>query len=473
MAHTATFTGSEIAEVLGTPRPARAIAFGGVSTDTRTLAKNDLFVALAGERFDAHEFLADAAARGATGAVVKAGAPRAATPPGFVLFEVENPLAGLGSLARHHRRRFQIPVVGITGSTGKTTTKEMIAAVLSVRGPVLKTEGNLNNEIGVPLTLLRLTSSHSAAVVEMGMNQPGEMARLAAIAEPRVGIVTNAQTAHLAGVGSVEQVAFEKGALYRGLVGQGAVAVANLDDVRTYAQARQSGHPLVTYGRSAAAEVRLASIDRHDAGGLEIRVAHGGREIPVRLAFVGEHNAHNACGAFAVGVALGFRPEECAEGLGVARGWAHRMAVVKLPNRVTVLDDCYNANPASMAAALDALGALAKSGRPVAVLGDMLELGDFEGEGHKRTAELAARRAKVVALFGPRWGASLAGLEAALGPGAVGHFAKTDSVDGLLAWLRPRLAPGDVVLVKGSRGMKLERVVDALAGVKPESAPHP
>jgi UDP-N-acetylmuramoyl-tripeptide--D-alanyl-D-alanine ligase len=465
----ATFTGTEVSSILGTAPLDRAIAFGGVSTDTRSIAKNDLFVALKGDRFDAHQFLGDAAARGATGAVVKRGAQRSATPPEFVLFEVEDPLASLGALARFHRRRFSVPVVGITGSTGKTTTKEMIAAVLSVRGPVLKTEGNLNNEIGVPLTCFRLAGIHTAAVIEMGMNQPGEMARLASIAEPRVGIVTNAQAAHLAGVGSVDQVAKEKGALYRGLVGRTAISVANLDDPRMMAQAKDAGHPIVTYGRSAGAEVRLSGIDRHDAGGLEIRIAFGGRDFAVRLGFVGEHNAHNACGAFAVGIALDFRPEECARGLGLAKGWAHRMAVGRLPGGVTVLDDCYNANPASMAAALEALAALAKGGRAVAVLGDMLELGDFELEAHRHLGELAASRAKIVALFGPRSEAAAAPLRASLGDGAVGHFPATESISEVVAWLKPKLQAGDVVLVKGSRGMKLERVVDALGGGTPRS----
>lgn len=465
----ATFTGTEVADVLRAKPHPRPLAFGGVSTDTRTLAREDLFVALRGDRFDAHFFLAEAAARGAAGAVVQVGAPRQQTAPDFPLFEIPDPLAALGRLARHHRRRFDVALVAITGSSGKTTTKEMAAAVLSVRGPVLKTEGNLNNEVGVPLTLLRLSGEHAAAVVEMGMSRPGEMDRLVSMAEPRAGIFTNAQAAHLEGLGSVEVVAREKGAVYRGLKGAGAVAVANLDDPRVAAQARASGVPVLSYGRSAAAEVRLAAIDRHDATGLSVRIAHAGREHAVRLAFVGEHNAHNAAAAFAVGIALGMRPEDCARGLPLARGWAHRMSVAPIDRGVTLLDDCYNANPASTAAALDTLVVLARRGRPVAVLGDMLELGETEAEEHRRIAELLVRRGvELCALFGPRWAEPSERVRGALG-GRARHFGDVGSVDGLVGWLRPQLKSGDVVLVKGSRGMKLERVVDALVGGNPAS----
>lgn len=435
--------------------PARPYA--GVSTDSRALDPGCLFVALSGERFDAHEFLRDAAQRGAAGAVVQRGRALPPLPKAFGLIEVDDTLAALGRLAAFHRRRFQIPIGAVTGSNGKTTTKELVGAILGTRGKVLKTTGNLNNEVGVPLTLLGLDPSHVAAVVEMGMNHPGEIGRLTAMARPDAGLITVVQPAHLGGLGTLEGVAEAKGELFFGLAPD-RTAVVNLDDPRIVAVARRAGRAMVTFGRAPDAEVRLAEAQSLGTQGLELSIAYRSKRYRVVLPLLGMHNAQNGCGAFALGVALGIFPEDCVTGLERARAFPRRLNVLSAPGGVTVIDDCYNANPASMQAALSTLADLSRGGRGIAVLGDMLELGNHEEAEHVRLGERAVGSASLVAFFGPR---SAAGAKAAASLGdRVGHFLE---IDALLAWLRPQLAPGDVVLVKGSRGMKLERVVDGLS----------
>jgi UDP-N-acetylmuramoyl-tripeptide--D-alanyl-D-alanine ligase len=447
-------------------RPGAVSNYAGISIDTRQPSQGTLFVALRGERFDAHDFLGQAAAEGAFGAVVRRGGRWAATPVGFALYEVEDTLAALGALARHHRQRFRLPVAAITGSNGKTTTKEMVFSILATRGPALKSEGNLNNEVGLPLTLLRLQPAHVAAVVEMGMNHPGEIGRLTAIAQPDAGMITAVQPAHLKGLGTLEAIASAKGELFRGLPAT-ATAVINLDDANIVTQAALTQAKRITFGLAEGAQVRLVRSESRSANGLSAAIAFAGAEYAVRLHFVGEHNAQNAAGAFALATALGYSPEECIRGLEAARPQAHRLRLVPTVEGVTLLDDSYNANPCSTAAALQTLRGLAASGRAVAVLGDMLELGAAEASEHHKMGELAAQSADVVAFFGPRSrGAHLAA--ARLGSNAA-HF---EDLERLLDWLRPRLAKGDLVLVKGSRGMRLERVVHQLGGREGEGM-HP
>jgi len=449
------FTHAEVIAATGARPTATARApFDGVSTDSRTLAPGQLFVALRGERFDAHGFLADVVARGATGAVTQSEHPRAAVPAGFPLYEVADTLQALGGLGRFHRRRFTVPLGAVGGSNGKTTTKEMVGAILAVRGSALKTEGNLNNEVGLPLTLLRLRLEHVAAVVELGMNHPGEMNRLTALAEPDAALITTVQPEHLEGLGSIEGVADAEGELFAGL-SPTATAVVNLDDPHVVGQGARGAR--LGFGRAAGAEVRLVEATPRGKSGLSLVIETGGRRWPVSLGFVGEHNALNATGAFALASALGYRPEECVQGLEAARPYARRLNVVEASAGWTVVDDCYNANPASMAAALDTARTLAGGGRVVAVLGDMLELGPGEREDHVALGARVSQIAALAAFLGPRstWtAASARGIESA-------HFLE---VEPLWEWLRPRLRPGDLVLVKGSRGMRLERMVEKLTG---------
>jgi UDP-N-acetylmuramoyl-tripeptide--D-alanyl-D-alanine ligase len=435
-------------------------SFDAICTDTRSLTPGCLFVALQGETFDANDFLLQAAEKGAAGVVAMAGRGGALEgKPDVTVFEVPDTLHALGRLGRAHRERFKIPIGAVTGSNGKTTTKELIASILQTRGPALKTHGNLNNEIGVPLTLFGLEPRHVAAIVEMGMNHAGEIARLTDIARPDAGLITVVQPAHLEGLGSIEGVAMAKGELFEGL-GPAATAVVNLDDERVAGQAARAKGKVLTFGRSAKAEVRLTSVTAQGREGLSLSIDAGGKTFEVALRLVGDHNATNATGAFAMGLALGYQPEECVRGLESAQAHARRLQLLDAPNGVTVVDDCYNANPASMSAALETLSGLASRGRPVAVLGDMLELGADEASAHTQMGITASDRAQVVAFFGPRMRAAHAQAVKKLGE-AARHF---DDVAALAAWLAHELKAGDVVLVKGSRGMRLERVVEALTG---------
>jgi UDP-N-acetylmuramoyl-tripeptide--D-alanyl-D-alanine ligase len=465
----ARFSDEEVLKATGANRRSGTVPFSytAVCTDTRALTPGCLFVALQGERFDAHTFLAQARAGGAAGAVVRDDRTLPPLPGSFPLYGVPDTLEALGALARLHRARFKIPVAAVGGSNGKTTTKEMVGAILAVRGPALKTEGNLNNEIGVPLTLFRLEPSHVAAVIEVGMNHPGEITRLTRVVQPDAGLITVVQPEHLEGLGSIEGVAEAEGELFREL-GPEAVAVVNLDDALIPAQAQRSKARKLTFGRAERADVRLARVETLGRDGLRATVRYQGKDWPVRLHFIGEHNALNATGAFATALALGYSPEECVKGLETARPYARRLNVVDGLGGTTVVDDCYNANPASMDAALDTLRTLVpEGGRAVAVLGDMLELGPGELEEHAALGARAAGKAQLVAFFGPR---SESGFHAASRMGdAAAWF--TD-VAPLVDWLKPRLKAGDVVLVKGSRGMKLERVVAALTGTTAPGGAH-
>lgn len=455
------FSDSQVCDATGAKRTKDGprVSFDAICTDSRQIVKGCLFVALVGERYDAHDFVAKAVDDGAAGVLIAAGKGAALANKDVTVFEVNDTLHALGRLGRAHRDRFSFPIGAVTGSNGKTTTKELIASILQTRGPALKTHGNLNNEVGVPLTLFNLEPRHVAAIVEMGMNHPGELARLTELARPDAGLITVVQPAHLEGCGSIEGVADAKGELFAGLSPR-ATAVVNLDDARVAAQASRAKGPKLTYGRAANADVRLASVVPQGRDGLALSLVARGTPVTVALRLVGDHNAMNATGAFAMGLALGYSNEECVHGLESAQAHARRLEIVDAPNDVTVVDDCYNANPASMTAALETLTSLASRGRAVAVLGDMLELGAEEAKAHAEMGVTASDRAQVVAFFGPRMKAAHAQATKRLGGAAV-HF---EEVAQLNEWLARELRPGDVVLVKGSRGMKLERVVEALTG---------
>ncbi len=441
-------------------------------------------MALKGDRFDGHAFLAEAVAKGAAAAVVRKGTTAV---PGLPFFEVEDTLRALGALAAFHRTRFTIPVAAVGGSAGKTTTKEMVAAILRIRGPALATEGNFNNEIGVPLTVLKLRREHRAAVVELGMSNPGELQRITAIARPDAAVLTLIAAEHLEFLKDLDGVAEAEGELYRGLV-PGSVAVVNADDARCMAQAERvaSGVKKIFFGKSAVADVRLSRVTALGVEGQEICLEGeewdgrsvgrhlGGnlqrRRVTVRLGFVGEHNAMNAAAAAATAFALSYTFEEILRGLSSARPYAHRSRIVTTREGLTILDDCYNASPATMEAALATLASLktaapGRRGRSVAVLGDMLELGEAEENAHRDLGRRAHETGVgVAAFFGPR--SALAFKEFSFSSSPSSPSAHFTEIDPLLAWLRPHLVPGDVLLVKGSRGMKLERVVDVLAAAQ-------
>jgi UDP-N-acetylmuramoyl-tripeptide--D-alanyl-D-alanine ligase len=347
-------------------------------------------------------------------------------------------------------------VVAVTGSNGKTTTKEMAAAILAGRWRVLKPEGSFNNQWGLPLTLLRLTAEHQALVVELGTNQPGEIAQLAELASPTIGIVTTVAAVHTEFLGSLEGVREEKAALVRAVRPDGAVAL-NADDARVASMARDARARVLTYGRAATADVQAVDVE-HAGDGLAFTIVVGGARRPVRLAFAGAHNVTNALAAATAGLACGLALDEVAAGLEAARP-AKGRCVWRHAGDVTVLDDTYNANPAAMKAALDTAAAHRRGRRLVAVLGDMLELGAMSDEAHRELGRQAvAAGVGVVVGLGRHMrlaveAAREAGLEEAQ---------HTTTFEDAVAHLLKRLAPGDLVLVKGSRGMRMERVVDAL-----------
>ena len=428
----------------------------GVSIDSRTLREGELFVAIRGERFDGHDFLDDAFGRGAVAAVVDSRGGADAGP----VIEVEDTMAALQSLAAWYRSRFELPVVAVTGTNGKTTTKDMAAAVLSTGLSTMKTEGNLNNHIGVPLTLLRLSRDHEVAVVEMGMNHPGEITRLAEMARPSIGVITNIAEAHMEGMGSVEAIALAKGELLDALPADGT-AVLNADDPRVMSQAGRTKARVVTFGLSGRADTRAVEVRDGACVSFELE---GGQSV--ELPVPGRHNVMNALAAITVGDALGIDRQSAVEGLSSFVASPMRMSVVTAGGR-TVLNDAYNSNPGSLSAALDALVTLA-GGRPsVAVLADMLEMGSRAREAHREAGLLAAEKGiDHLLLFGREVEALREGaLDGGIPPERVVLFDDKTALVGAL-----RDLPDDaVLLVKGSRAMRMEEVVELLTGEAPAS----
>ena len=444
-----------------------AASFSGVATDSRRLAAGALFVALRGERFDAHHFLAEAVAAGATGVVVERVPADLDVAGGIAVLVVPDTLRALQDLAADLRRRLAPCVLAVTGSNGKTTTKEMLAAILAAAGGaagVLKTPVNLNNLIGVPLTLLRLTGGERHAVVEMGMNAPSEIWRLAEIADPDVGVITNVAPAHLEGLGSVAGVARAKGELFARMR-RSAVAVVNADDPHVAALGAAFPGRAVRFaieGDPATAEVGAEDVrvDAHGTAAFRLRVAGATADVHLRIA--GRHNVANALAAAAAAHAVGVGVEAVVAGLGAALPVGSRMRVCALASGVTVVDDTYNANPASVAAALRSLREV-PARRRIAVLGDMLELGAASGELHHAIGRLAAEIGlDALYLFGEHAAATVAGARAVDAGFARDVVQVLPSHAAIAAAVSATARAGDWVLVKGSRGQRMEEVVRLL-----------
>ncbi|WP_273456710.1 UDP-N-acetylmuramoyl-tripeptide--D-alanyl-D-alanine ligase [Nevskia ramosa] len=453
---------SDVARRIGASLHGTDAAFSRVITDTRQLQPGDLFVALKGDRFDGHDYVARAMSLGAVGALVS----RIVDGGGSQIL-VADTLDGLQRYAQSWRQDFDLPVIGITGSTGKTTTKQMVAAVVAARGPVLATVGNLNNHIGVPLTLLTLRAEHRTAVIEMGASGPGEIALLAKLAQPQIGIVTQAGDAHLEGFGSREGVAHAKGELFAAIASQasGGVAIINADDPYAPLWRRLAGDAAVlSFGLAETADVRaedLVGVPEHapEATAFTLVAPVGGARI--ELALPGLHNVQNALSAAAVGIALNLGIEQIAKGLANVEPVAGRLNWKTTREGARVLDDSYNANPTSLRAALDLLASL--PGERWLVLGEMRELGPDAASIHE-DAGRAARSLGIDRLYT---------LGEMAGHAADGYGDTADSyeeLDDLVAALKDQLAEGVTVLVKGSRGARMERVVAALTGAKTEAA---
>jgi len=440
---------SQAAEYLGAHYNGSEIEFHGVSTDTRQVRTGELFVALQGENFDAHDFIQQAVDAGAVAVVVSR--PVEINLPSLL---VDDTRLALGHLASAWRDQFSLPVVAVTGSNGKTTVKEMIASILSVSGKPLVTKGNFNNDIGVPLTLFNIDNRHTHAVIEMGANHVGEIAYLAAMAKPNIGVVTNAMSAHLEGFGSLDGVAQGKGEMFAQL-GETATAIVNADD--HYAeQWRQRAVPanVIEFGLNESANIRATKIKFNPIDWctqFSLQTPDG--EIEINLPLAGQHNVMNALAASAACLALSIPLKDVQTGLAKMQCVGGRLVAAVSPQGATIIDDTYNANPSSLQAGLEVLAMM--PGKRILVLGDMAELGEDSTALHSQVAALA-REHDVQYLFA--LGEQSASAVEEFGNGGM-HFANHDE---LAESLRTELDEHSVVLIKGSRRMQMERIVNAM-----------
>ncbi len=440
--------------------------------DSRQAEPGALFVALKGEQADGHDYVADAFSRGAVAAIVEREVSvdalvfnlteRGRTMPASwslpLVIRVSDSLAALQQVAAFWRRQREVRVVGVTGSVGKTMTKELIAAVLARRYVTLKSEGNYNNEIGLPLTLMHLTSEHERVVLEMGMYDVGEIADLARIACPQVGVVTVVAPVHLERLGTIERIAQAKRELVEALPpAPEGVAILNYDDERVRAMAQATKARIFYYGLSPEADLWADLVEGLGLEGIRFHLHYGDETLYVRIPLLGQHSVHTALRAAAVGLVEGLTWQEIIEGLRTPSAQL-RLVAVTGPQGSTILDDTYNSSPASALAALNLLDEL--EGRKIAVLGDMLELGDYEQEGHEKVGMRALEVADVLITVGRlgriigetalRWGM----------PAERVHLVGTNAE--AIALLDGMVTANDVILVKGSRALKMEEIVNAL-----------
>jgi UDP-N-acetylmuramoyl-tripeptide--D-alanyl-D-alanine ligase len=433
--------------------------FTAITTDSRDVKKGSLFCALTGTRFDGHKFVASAFRKGASGALIRKG-KKVKVPRGRWLLTVDDTLRALGNLGTNWRDRFEIPVIAITGSNGKTTTKELIAQTLASRYAVLKTEGNYNNLIGVPWTLFRITRKHELAVLEMGMNSPGEIDRLAQIARPQIGVLTSIGRAHLEGLGSITAVARAKAELLKYLPSDG-LAVINADDPRVLSMAKQSKARVLTYGFGSDAIIRGRRFKSLGFKGSSFEVRLGGKTLKVRLELPGRYNAVNALAALAIGHHFNVPLASMARSLKNVRLPGGRMTQIRLKNGIHIIDDSYNANPESVREALSNLDYTNHKQRKIVVLGDMLELGKFSQRAHREIGR-AAVEADADTLFAVgEWSGEIANgaKKAGLNPAKILCFETAKQAG---KKLREYVRRNDLILIKGSRGIHLEEVVHAL-----------
>jgi UDP-N-acetylmuramoyl-tripeptide--D-alanyl-D-alanine ligase len=432
--------------VIGT---ARQEYFTGISTDTRTVKQGDLFIPLIGENFDGHDFIDKAIENGAAGVIFSR--KEVLIPEHITAIAVADTLLALQDLARFHRQRFNIPIIAITGSNGKTTTKDMVAAVLSNQFQVLKTNANYNNEIGLPLTLLQLTKQHEVAVVEMGMRGRGQISQLANIALPTIGIITNVGETHLELLGSIENIAAAKAELLD-VIPENGLAILNGDNTYVREMSKQAKSRILLFGLEQG-DIKADNIEM-TAQNMKFLCYFGNNEFSVEIPTTGRHNVYNGLAAIALGLELGMTSESICSGLKNFNASPMRLHIEKLGNYL-VVNDAYNASPMSMLAAIETLVEVAE-GRKVAVLGDMLELGSIAVVAHEKLGDkLAQSHVDIVITVGELAAniakrASLCGIDKVV---ACSNHEEAQEV------LNKLLKPGDTILIKGSRGMKMETII--------------
>lgn len=439
--------------------------------DSRQVIPGSLFIAIPGERVDGHDFLADAFKRGATFALIEqdvdasfraldlraglsADSIHDLIPP--LCLRVENTVIALQQIARFWRRKLDIRVIGITGSVGKSTTKEVVAEVLSQRYRTLKNPGNLNNEIGLPLSILKLGSDYQCAVLEMGFYVPGEIALLCDIAQPQVGVVTNIGTVHAERAGSQEAIAQGKSELVQALPEDG-VAILNFDDPWVRKMEEKTRAQVFFYGLSPEAELWADNVESHGLGGIRFRLHYKRETLHVRVPLIGRHSVHTALRAAAIGLVEDLTWQEIFEGLN-QKHTQLRLVVVRSKTGALILDDTYNASPESMLAALNLLDEL--DGRKIAVLGDMLELGQYERLGHEMVGRRAAQVADTLLTLGTRAHIiAEAARRAGLKKSSILEF---EELEPITDWLNENLTKNDSVLIKGSHGLRMDHIVNVL-----------
>jgi UDP-N-acetylmuramoyl-tripeptide--D-alanyl-D-alanine ligase len=464
-------------EALTNVRPLAPTVITEAVIDSRQVIPGSLFVAIPGEKVDGHDFIEEAFRRGASftliqqedvanntfrtldlrsGTSAEALAREELTPP--LCLRVENTVSALQQIARYWRRKLDLRLVGITGSVGKSTTKEMVAEVLSTRYRTLKSPGNLNNEIGLPLTILRLSSGHQRAVLEMGFYVPGEIAFLCDIALPQIGVVTNIGTVHAERAGSQEAIARGKSELVQALPpAPEGVAILNFDDPWVRQMEEKTKARVFFYGLSREANLWADNVVGLGLEGIRFRLHYQGETLHVRIPLIGRHSVHTALRAAAVGLVEGMNWQEILEGLNQGHTQL-RLAAVRSQTGALLLDDTYNASPESMLAALTLLGEL--EGRKVAVLGEMLELGPYERGGHEMVGLRAAQVASILLTLGERAHMiAEAARRAGMKKSAILEF---DEFEPLLDWLKANLTGDDTVLIKGSHGLRMDRITSLL-----------
>jgi UDP-N-acetylmuramoyl-tripeptide--D-alanyl-D-alanine ligase len=426
----------------------------GVFTDTRKISPGALFVALAGENFDGHNFLQQAADAGAVAAIVEKDIDRNSVSNGFPLLRVKSTLEALGDLARCHREKFSLEIIGITGSYGKTTTRAMIAAALGAQLKVLSTQENYNNEIGVAQTLLQLDSSHQAAVIEMGMRGEGQIEYLAKMARPTIGVITNIGPQHIELLGSLENIASAKAELIRELPKEGT-AILPADDAMFEYLKGQTSTRIVSFGQSAAAQYRVhkSTFDASGYSVCQIETPQNGI-LELQLSLPGIHNAINAAAALATADVCGIDLNLAIQSLQNLQIPGARMQLRRTPKAI-IIDDCYNAGPSTMRASLDVLENFPDAKRRVAVLGSMLELGDWSEKEHQKIGDQANKIAQLIIGVGEE---TKVLLEAASNT----ETQWFENAETAAKWIPAQIQNGDVILVKGSRSIGLEKVVEAL-----------
>jgi UDP-N-acetylmuramoyl-tripeptide--D-alanyl-D-alanine ligase len=434
------------------------LIFTEVRHDSRQITRGNLFVAIPGEHVDGHEFIEDARDRGAAAAVVAQSQLATVREVGLPLIAVDDTVLALQRLAAYWRTMFDLTVVGITGSMGKTSTKEVIASVLAQRYSVIRSRASFNNEIGMPLTIMEINPDTEIAVLEFGgAYRFGEITELSEIARPTIGVVTNVSHSHLQRMGSLEAIAETKTELPRALPSDG-FAILNGDDFRVRQMADETAATVIYYGLAPDCEVRAKNVESHGLDGISFTIDLDGAEQHINVPLIGAHSVHTVLAAIAVGRTLGMQLDEMLPGF---EDSTIQLRLLTLPgiNQSTIIDDTYNANPTSCLAALNLLAELDAT-RKVAIFGDILELGDFEDEGHRIVGRRSAAVVQQLVSVGPKARTiTEAALDSGMKPDQVIAFEnKSEAIEQLGSIIQP----GDFILVKGSRGVKMEDVVDAL-----------